>query len=48
MNPTEGELQPDSKKTISLTFSPRSEKIFNKKFTIRIPPDRKFIITARG
>ncbi len=48
MEPHEGELQPDSKKTVSLTFSPRSEKVFNKKFVIRIPPDRKFTITARG
>ena len=48
MVPNEGILAPDSKKTVRFTFSPRQEKVFNRKFMIRIPPDRKFFITAKG
>ena len=48
MEPTEGEIKPGATKTLKFTFSPKVEKQFQRTFVIKVPPDRKWNIIARG
>ena len=48
MNPKDGTLYPNKKKTVAITFCPTAEKIYNFKFTIKVPPERKVVISVKG
>jgi len=49
MEPSSGHLNPGQKQTILFTFSPTHEKIYQRKFIIKISNnDKKLTINAKG